>query len=412
MAGIVEIAKKAGVSPATVSRALRGIHHVNEKTRKKIVDAARDLDYPIRPDLLPRGANEKTNTIGVIAPFISRWYFSQSISGVEQALREAGLDLLLYNFAQVDARERVLMQKKLVDKVDGLIVISLPPSEKEFERLLNLGIPVSLLGIASNLCSSVSIDDVDGGRVATQHLVDMGHRDIAIMTGQKEPVFDFRVANQRLQGFMEVLEKNNLEFNPRNELYSDFTSTTSELAMEEFLARKKLPTAIFCESDEMAFGVYQALRKKGMRVPEDISIVGYDGHEFGVTLGLTTVAQPVRFLGQLAASQVMALIEKPESVVIKRDNKMNSLKFLDNYKQNVKKDTVKTVVEVKHEEVKKENPSPKKSIDFKIENDNGTTSQEAKFDNKRFSILDVPASAPKMELRGRNKTYFLLANSE
>ena len=72
MAGIVEIAKKAGVSPATVSRALRGIHHVNEKTRKKIVDAARDLDYPIRPDLLPRGANEKTNTIGVIAPFLSR----------------------------------------------------------------------------------------------------------------------------------------------------------------------------------------------------------------------------------------------------------------------------------------------------------------------------------------------------
>ena len=315
MAGIVEIAKKAGVSPATVSRALRGIHHVNENTRRKIVDAARELDYPIRPDLLPRGTHEKTNTIGVIAPFISRWYFSQSISGVEQALREAGLDLLLYNFAQVDARERVLMQKQLVDKVDGLIVISLPPSEKEFDRLLNLGIPVSLLGIASEFCSSVSIDDVDGARVATQHLVDMGHRDIAIMTGQKEPVFDFRVANQRLQGFMEVLEKNNLEFNPRNELYSDFTSTTSEIAMEEFLTRKKLPTAIFCESDEMAFGVYQALRKKGMRVPEDISIVGYDGHDFGVTLGLTTVAQPVRFLGQLAASQVMALIEKPESVV-------------------------------------------------------------------------------------------------
>jgi len=315
MSGIVEIAKKAGVSPATVSRALRGIQHVNEKTRKKIVDAARDLDYPVRPDLLPRGQNEKTNTIGVIAPFISRWYFSQSISGVEQALREAGLDLLLYNFAQVDARERVMMQKKLVDKVDGLIVISLPPSEKEFERLLNLGIPVSLLGVDSELCSSVSIDDVLGGRIATQHLVDMGHRDIAIMTGQKEPVFDFRVANQRLQGFMEVLQANDLEFNPRNELYSDFTSTTSEIAMEEFLTRKKLPTAIFCESDEMAFGVYQALRKKGMRVPEDISIVGYDGHDFGVTLGLTTVAQPVRFLGQLAASQVMALIEKPESVV-------------------------------------------------------------------------------------------------
>ena len=311
MSGIVEIAKKAGVSPATVSRALRGIHHVNEKTRKKIVDAARDLDYPVRPDLLPRGENEKTNTIGVIAPFISRWYFSQSISGVEQALREAGLDLLLYNFAQVDARERVMMQKKLVDKVDGLIVISLPPSEKEFERLLNLGIPISLLGVASELCSSVSIDDVLGGRIATQHLVDMGHRDIAIMTGQKEPVFDFRVANQRLQGFMEVLQANDLEFNPRNELYSDFTSATSEIAMEEFLTRKKLPTAIFCHSDEMAFGALKAIRKKGMRVPEDISVIGFDDHEIAQYIGLTTVLQPPQFEGQMAAAAVIAEVVNP-----------------------------------------------------------------------------------------------------
>lgn len=313
MAGIVEIAKKAGVSPATVSRALRGIHHVNEKTRRRIVEAARELDYPIRPDLLPRGEVEKTNSIGVIAPFLSRWYFSQALAGVEQALREAGMDLLLYNFAQVDARERVLMQKKLVDKVDGLIVISLPPSEKEFERLLNLGIPVSLLGVSSELCPSVSIDDVEGARVATQHLVDMGHRDLAIITGQKEPVFDFRVANQRLQGFMEVVKKNGLTFNPRNKLLSDFTSATAEIAMDEFLTRKNLPTAIFCESDEMAFGVYQALSKRGMRVPDDISVVGYDGHDFGATIGLTTVAQPVRFLGQLAASQILAAIEKPES---------------------------------------------------------------------------------------------------
>ena len=315
MGGIVEIAKRAGVSPATVSRALRGINHVNEKTRKKIVDVARDLDYPIRPDLLPRGAIEKTNSIGVIAPFLSRWYFSQAVAGAEQALREAGMDLLLYNFAQVDARERVLMQKKLVDKVDGLIVISLPPSEKEFERLLNLGIPVSLLGVTSELCPSVSIDDVQGARIATQHLVDMGHRDMAIITGQREPVFEFKVANQRLQGFMEVLQENNIDFNPRNELFSDFTSTTAEIAMEEFLIRKNLPTAIFCESDEMAFGVYQALKKRGMRVPEDISIVGYDNHDFAATIGLSTVAQPVRFLGQLAASQVMALLEKPESAI-------------------------------------------------------------------------------------------------
>lgn len=315
MSGIVEIAKKAGVSPATVSRALRGLHHVNERTRKKIIEAAQLLDYPIRPDILPANSKMRTNTIGVIAPFISRWYFSQALAGVEQALREAGMDLLLYNFAQVDARQRVFQQKKLVGKVDGLIVISLPPTEKEFDQILDLGIPVSLVGTLNNRCSCVSIDDVTGAEVATQHLIDMGHRDIGIMVGQNAFAYNFEVADQRLSGFKKVLAENGVEFNSSWQITADFDSHTSELAMDEFLRQKKLPTAIFCESDEMAFGAMRSLQKRGLRVPEDISIIGYDDHEYAKLVGLTTVAQPVQFLGQLAASQIMARIEKPESAI-------------------------------------------------------------------------------------------------
>jgi len=315
MAGIVEIAKRAGVSPATVSRALRGLHHVNERTRKAVIEAAQHYEYPIRPDLLPRSAGGRTNTIGVIAPFLSRWYFSQALSGVEQSLREAGVDLLLYNFAQVDARQRIFQQKKLVGKVDGLIVISLPPNEKEFEAILGLGIPVALLGVFDSRCSSVSIDDVAGAELATEHLVAMGHRDIAIMVGQDEQLFEFKVSSQRRQGFINVLERNKIAFNPNFELVADFDSSTAELAMSEFLRRKKLPTAIFCESDEMAFGAIRAITSKGLRVPEDISVIGYDNHEFADVIGLTTVAQPVQFLGQLVASQIMARIEKPSGKI-------------------------------------------------------------------------------------------------
>ncbi len=315
MSGIVEIAKKAGVSPATVSRALRGMHHVNERTRKKIIEAAQLLDYPIRPDLLPPSATTRTNTIGVIAPFISRWYFSQALAGVEQALREAGMDLLLYNFAQVDARQRVFQQKKLVGKVDGLIVISLPPTEREFEQILGLGIPVSLLGVATDRSSNVTIDDVKGAELATQYLIDMGHRDIAIMVGQNAYNFNFEVADQRRRGFLAALNASGITFNPSYEIVADFDSHTAELAMDEFLSRKKLPTAIFCESDEMAFGAIKAIWKKGLRVPEDISVIGFDDHEFAAVIGLTTVSQPVQFLGQLAASQIMAKIEKPESAI-------------------------------------------------------------------------------------------------
>ncbi len=313
MSGIVEIAKKAGVSPATVSRALRGMHHVNERTRKKIIEAAQLLDYPIRPDLLPPSATTRTNTIGVMAPFISRWYFSQAIAGAEQALREAGMDLLLFNFAQVDARQRVFQQKKLVGKVDGLIVISLPPTDREFDQILGLGIPVSLLGISDKRCSTVSIDDVKGAESAAMHLIENGHSDIAIMMGQREHDFNFDVSENRRTGFLNVLAENGIEHNPKNEIVANFDSHTAELAMDEFLTRKKLPTAIFCQSDEMAFGVYRSLAKKGMRVPEDISIIGFDNHEFSAVLGLTTIAQPVQFLGQLAASQIMAKIEKPET---------------------------------------------------------------------------------------------------
>jgi DNA-binding LacI/PurR family transcriptional regulator len=291
------------------------MHHVNERTRKKIIDAAVAVDYPIRPDLLPRSEGGKTNTIGVIAPFISRWYFSQTIAGIEQALREAGLDLLLYNFAQVEARQRVFQQKKLVGKVDGLIVISLPPSEKEFEQILGLGIPVGLLGVHDSRCSTVSIDDIYGAEMATQHLVDMGHRDIAIMMGQTESAFNFKVSSNRYLGYKKIIEKNKIAINPQFELIADFDSRTAELAMEELLGKKKLPTAIFCESDEMAFGAIQAIRKKGLRVPEDISVIGFDDHDFSAILGLSTISQPAKFLGQLAASQIMAKIEKPESAL-------------------------------------------------------------------------------------------------
>jgi DNA-binding LacI/PurR family transcriptional regulator len=313
VAGIVEIAKRAGVSPATVSRALRGLHHVNERTRWSIIEAAQFFDYPIRPDLLPRDESSRTNTIGVIAPFISRWYFSQTIVGAEQALREAGMDLLLYNFAQVDARQRVFQQKKLVGKVDGLIVISLPPTDNEFDRILGLGVPVSLLGIHNDRCSSVCIDDFTGAQVAAQYLLDMGHTDIAMMVGQREHDYAFDVSIKRREGFLNVLEENNVQFDPTLELIANFDSHTAELAMDELLTRKKLPTAIFCQSDEMGFGVLKSIRKKGLRVPDDISVMGFDDHEYSSIFGLTSIAQPVQFLGQLAASQIMAKIEKPDT---------------------------------------------------------------------------------------------------
>ena len=309
--GIVEIAERAGVSPATVSRALRGMHHVNERTRTKIVTAAMELNYPLRPDLIPPELVEKTNRIGVIAPYISRWFFSQAINGIEQSLRDVGMDLLLYNFSQVDARQRIFQQKQLRGKVDAIIVVSMPPTDEEFTSLLSLGIPITTIGFSHDGCTSIAIDDVLGGKVATQHLTDLGHRQIAVLSGQRETAYNFDVSSNRNKGYLEALNEVGVEWNPDLEINGDFNIYTSEIATESFLRRKKLPSAIFCHSDEMAFGALKAIRAKGMRVPEDISVIGFDDHDIAQYIGLTTVSQPPQFEGQVAAAATVTEITNP-----------------------------------------------------------------------------------------------------
>jgi len=309
--GIVEIAGRAGVSPATVSRALRGMHHVNEETRSKIVAAAMELNYPLRSDLIPRELVQRTNRIGVIAPYISRWYFAEAINGIEQSLREAGMDLLLYNFSQVDARQRIFQHKQLRGKVDALIVISMPPTDEEFTSLLSLGIPITTIGFVHEGCTSVAIDDVVGGKVATQHLTGLGHRKIAILSGQRETAYNFDVSDNRTKGYIEALNEVGVEWDPDLEIRGDFNIYTAEIAMNSFLSRKKLPTAIFCHSDEMAFGAMKAISSKGMRVPEDISVIGFDGHQIAQYVGLTTVSQPPQFEGQVAAASAIAEVADP-----------------------------------------------------------------------------------------------------
>jgi DNA-binding LacI/PurR family transcriptional regulator len=315
--GIVEIAERAGVSPATVSRALRGMHHVNERTRTKIVTAAMELNYPLRPDLIPPELVEKTNRIGVIAPYISRWFFSQAINGIEQSLREVGMDLLLYNFSQVDARQRIFQQKQLRGKVDAIIVVSMPPTDEEFTSLLSLGIPITTIGFSHDGCTSIAIDDVLGGKVATQHLTDLGHRQIAVLSGQRETAYNFDVSSNRNKGYLEALNEVGVEWNPDLEINGDFNIYTSEIATESFLRRKKLPSAIFCHSDEMAFGALKAIRARGMRVPEDISVIGFDDHDIAQYIGLTTISQPPQFEGQVAAAATIAEITNPS---LKRKN--------------------------------------------------------------------------------------------
>jgi LacI family repressor for deo operon, udp, cdd, tsx, nupC, and nupG len=313
MAGIKEVAEEAGVSTATVSRALRGLHHVNQQTREKIIAAAEKLNYPLVSER-QNVVGGRTNAVGVVAPYISRWYFSQVISGAEQALREAGLDLLLYNFSQMKGRERLFQHQLLKGRVDALIVISLPPTEEEFDSILSLGVPIALVGMEHANCASIKIDDVAAAKTATQHLVNQGHKKIGLMSGRPDDPFNFSVPQDRRKGFMQALAESGLEWLPSREVHGDFTMHTASRAMDDLLARPNRPTAIFCESDEMAMGAMQALRRHGLKAPDDISIIGFDGHEMAEFSELTTVEQPVTLMGEMAAWSIMERLRKPAIV--------------------------------------------------------------------------------------------------
>lgn len=304
--GIKEVALEAGVSIATVSRSLRGFRYVSKQTRDRINAAANKLNY-VLPERQATFNYGLTNSVGVVAPYVLRWYFAQAIAGAERALREAGLDLLLYNFSQVHGRELLFQDQLLKGRVDSLIVFSLPPTEEEFESLLRLDVPIAVVGFHHDQCSSVAIDDVEGARLAAEHLVKLGHTKIALISGRPVDPFGFRVSGDRREGFLSVLVAHGIEWNSSLEAYGDFSMLGARQAMDELLSRKELPTAVFAMSDEMALGALQAIRRRGLRVPQDISIIGFDDHEMAEFSDLTTIRQPVQALGEAAA---LSLIER------------------------------------------------------------------------------------------------------
>jgi LacI family repressor for deo operon, udp, cdd, tsx, nupC, and nupG len=316
---IEEVAQRAGVSTATVSRALRGLASVTPETKFRVEQAARELDYVISPSA-SRLASGKTSTIGVIAPFLDRWYFANLISGIERVSRSAGFDMLVYSLDRLDERERIFHQKLVRERVDALLVCALPPSRDEIQFLQQVKIPVALIGAEVEGCASVKIDDVGGAKAATGHLINMGHRRIGLIAESPLQPMSFTAPRDRRAGFLAAHQDAGLEFDSALEAFGSFTIESGERAMDELLAKPHPPTAVFCESDEMAFGAISAIQRHGLRTPQDISIVGFDDHDLAKYLNLTTVSQPVQVMGETATwvilDQVKNARTEPKAVVM------------------------------------------------------------------------------------------------
>lgn len=306
-ATIDDVARAAGVSTATVSRALRDHPYVAEATKAKVVEAATRLRYVANPNA-SRLASGSTSTVGLLAPVLTSWYTSEVVAGVEEVCAEEGYDLLI-STADPEARERMLNgEARFKQRVDGVILVDVMCREAGAERLAQLDVPVVVLGEALHAVDSVAIDNVAGAALAAQHLLQQGHRRIGVVGGVSYAHDVHDVPNSRSAGFNSTLEAAGVHLSPEYVTDGLFTIEGGRVAAHRLLDLPAPPTAIFAMSDEMGFGVLKALRERGLVAGRDLSLIGFDDHPVSEAVGLTTVAQPVRDIGRTGARVLLGLL--------------------------------------------------------------------------------------------------------
>lgn len=312
MVSIDEVARLAGVSTATVSRALSGRGNVSLPTRGRVEDAAKSLGYVVSASASSL-ASGRTRNIGVLMPYLDRWFFSTVLAGIASALMRRGYDITLYSLTDDRAERRDIFDTFLRrQRVDGVIAISIELGEEETEHLRELDLPVIAIGGPSSRLPTLTVDDVAVARLATEHLLSLGHREIAHIGANPQFDIDFHIPTRRRQGFELALADAGIPASPHLYEPADFTIEGGFRAAKQLLGRPgNRPTAVFAASDEMAIGAILAARELGYRVPEDLSISGIDGHELGEFFRLTTVDQFPRQQGERAVAALLEDIDDP-----------------------------------------------------------------------------------------------------
>ena len=321
MVTIKDVAREAGVSVGTASQALRESPAVREATRRRVVAVAARLRY--QPSALARGlVTRRTHTVGLLISDIANPFFIRAVRAVEDAAQENGFNVILCNTDEDPAKETQYLRVLIEKRVDGIILATTAGSRQAIRDVRWRRVPLvlfdrELTGIAAD---TVKVDSVLGGRLATEHLLALGHRRIAIIHG---PVVRSTGA-ERLQGYLAALAAAGIRADPALMREGNFKQDSGRALARELLNVAPLPTALFCTNNLMTVGALQTLQEQGVRIPADLSLVGYDDMEWWTLTHppLTTVGQPVYDLGREAMRLLLAQIgapgrRRPRRVVLK-----------------------------------------------------------------------------------------------
>jgi LacI family transcriptional regulator len=310
---IHDIARELKISASTVSRALQNNPRISLKTREKIISMADGMGY--HPNTLASNLrNKKSNTIGIVVPLINRNFFSAVISGVEEVAFKAGYTVVISQSNDLATKEIAIVRSMFANRVDGLIIsIAMQPTNYEHLKIFRKkNIPLVFFDriVPEIEANKIVVDDYMGGFRVTQHLIDQGYRRIGHMAGPQ----NLQTYSDRRKGYLDALAKNGIAFDPSLVVTNSLTSEDGVLAVQQLMGQTSPPDAIFCGNDTTALSSIIYLKERGIKVPQDVGIVGFSNEPFSrvVSPSISTIVQPAFTMGQKAAELILNQIEHKE----------------------------------------------------------------------------------------------------
>jgi DNA-binding LacI/PurR family transcriptional regulator len=308
---IRDVARHAGVSVATASRALNGKDIVSPQTRDRILTVVEELGFRPSP-AAQRLSLGRTLTVGVVVSFLTRPQAAERLRGVDAVLTDSEFDLVIYNVESVQKRDHYLGTLAQSQRTDGLLVMSLPPSAEAAEAISRSPVPVVFIDVHTPSVGTmprVVGDDVAGGVLAARHLLELGHTAIAFVGDAVEDPFGFTSSRDREQGLFSELAAAGVSIPRRWIGHGAHGRYEARDLAHRMLTGERRPTAIFTASDTQALGVIAAARDIGLHVPDDLSVIGYDDIEAADYVGLTTIRQQLLESGRRGAEILLSEIK-------------------------------------------------------------------------------------------------------
>jgi DNA-binding LacI/PurR family transcriptional regulator len=306
-ATLYDVSRVSGVSTATVSRVFSGRTPVSEEIRNKVLNAARELSYEASHAARAL-AGRKTHTLGAIFPEIASGFYADVLAGIDEIAAESGFDVLAAFVGKRRSRPELVNRLLRQGRADALLVLNLDDTS-DLKPDVVQQMPIILIDreITGSNLPVVGMDNIGGAEAMVEHLFEQGHRRIAVLTGPKGN-YD---SEQRLLGCRQAMARLGLELDESLIWTGDYTIASGGDAARELLAsRSPLPDAIFCLNDAMAIGMVNEFHSAGISVPDDVAMAGYDNLDAAEHISLTSIACPMRLMGQLAARWAVELVNR------------------------------------------------------------------------------------------------------